>query len=98
MRSHSEALANRSALHREGGTDGAVASLSSQLWGLLLELLFDPDRPLTGAGWQGGVWVGAQGTEGVVVGAAGAAFQGGGGESSCLVVPAEGARAEFTEG
>lgn len=46
--------------------------------------------------WE--VGVGAQGAEGVVIGAAGATLQGRGGENSLLMLPAEGARAEVTEG
>lgn len=40
----------------------------------------------------------AQGTDGVVTGATGTAFEGGGRERPRLVIPAERARAEVTEG
>lgn len=77
-----------------------TASLSVLLAVLLLRvlwLLFDADRARGVCVSLCRVGVGAQGTEGVVVGAAGATLQGRGGESSPLMLPAEGARAEVTE-
>lgn len=77
-----------------------TALLSVLLAGLLLGVLwlfFDTDRTRVVCVSMWGVGVGAQGAEGVVVGAAGATLQGRGGESSPLMLPAEGARAEVTE-
>lgn len=73
-------------------------SLCGRLARLRLRLLFDADGAHRGAARLGRAGVGVQGTEGVVTGATGAAFEGGGGERPRLVIPAERARAEVTEG
>lgn len=77
---------------------GAAVSLCSRRAQLCLWLLFDPNGTQGGAVRLGGAGAGAQGTDGVVTGAAQAAFGGGGGERPRLVILAKGARAEVTEG
>lgn len=77
---------------------GAVVSLCIRQARLCLRLLFHPDRAQGRAALLGRAGVGAQGTCRVVTGATEAAFEGGGGERTCLMISAERARAELTEG
>lgn len=88
----------RGTLHRGWGIQGAAVSLCCLLAQLCLRLLFDPHGAQRGAVQLDGAGVGAQGTEGVVIGTTEAAFQGGSGECPRLMISAERARAEVTEG
>lgn len=72
----------------------SIRSLLAQL-GLGFGLLFDHQGAQGGAVQLGR---GAQGAEGIVAGATEAAFQGGSRERPHLVISAERARAEVTEG
>lgn len=83
--------------HFAGNEVLRVLSLCGWLAWLCLRLLFDSDGAPSGAALLGGAGFGAQGTEWVVAGTTEAVVQGGGGECSRLVIPAEGARAEVTE-